>query len=452
MPKETKKKKPEPPQEPGQEPAEKSHHSFDRLDFFILLGILLVSLFVRAYGLSHPARIYFDETHYVPAARAYLSPTAQDPNYIHPPVAKEIMAFFMRIFGDWAVGWRAGSLFLGMVMIVVMYLLGLSMFKNRFAAAVSCYLVGVEFLHIAQSRIATLDIYIACFILLGFYFSWLYIDSRPDGGPGGDRRSYRHLMWSAFFFGLATAVKLSGLGGAAGAFLFIALALWVEDRKIPIRQMVAVTIIFAVVIGAVFLVCHAPHFAKGGSADQLLYNRTFKFHYTEKFTHPYLSQMWQWPIVHRPIWYMWEKDEDTQTINGIIAIGNLLFWWSFIPVLLDMLYNVPRTKDRRQIFILCGYLSLYLFWLSSLSNFGGKWHLKGGFFYYMTPCVPFMALGMADTLKDLQDSKLGRVSTYLYLGGLAVFLIAFFPILVGTPIHQSYFDKIFKLNVFKSWL
>ncbi len=431
------------------------HDRFDRTDLLILLIIFAISLFLRTYALSQPERIFFDETHYIPAARTFLSLERLDPNDIHPPLAKQIIAIFLKVFGDWAVGWRAGSVFFGMIMIVTTYLLALSIFKNRFAPAVASGMLGAEFLHITQSRIATLDIYIAGFILLGYYFTWLYIDSKPTIGLGKDaRRPYTPVFWAAFFFALATGVKLSGLGGAVGAFLFIGLALWKEKKRLPLKEMAFIAVIFATVIPFVFFMIHLPQIAKGMemSSQRLLYRKTFKFHYTDKFTHPYLSQMWQWPTVHRPIWYLWEENKQTGTINGIVAMGNLLFWWSFIPVLLDMIYRAFKTKENKLLFILCGYLPLYLFWLSSLSNYGGQWHLKGGFFYYMLPCVPFMALALTDTLCDIQDTKIGRVSTWIFLAGLLVFLAAFYPILAGTPIQRPHFNRIMKLNIFKTWL
>lgn len=450
--KEKKKQKPDEKEEKKAEMPEyasKKHEKFDRKDFFILLGILVFSFIARSYWLSYPKRIYFDEMHYVPAARSYLDNKILDPNGIHPPLGKQIMAMFMKFFGDKAVGWRAGSVAMGLVMIVVIYLLALAMFKNRFCAAITAGMLGVEFLHIVQSRIATLDIYIAGFILIGYYFAWLYVDSPVDESIG--RRSFKYLIWSAFFFGLATAVKLSGLGGAAGTFLFIGLALWRKNEKFPFKQLSATAVIFAVVIAVTFVAVHAPLFEKGRELSSLVYTRTFKFHYTEQFRHPYLSQMWQWPIVHRPIWYLWQ-DQPGGYIRGVIAIGNLLFWWSFIPVLFDMLYRVFKKKNVQLMFILCGYLPLYLFWLSSLSNYGGHWHFKGGFFYYMLPCVPFMALALTETLKDLQDTRIGRISTWAYLAGLVIFLIAFYPILAGTPIKSSYFEKLMRLNIFKTWL
>ncbi|MCD4783454.1 MAG: phospholipid carrier-dependent glycosyltransferase [Candidatus Eremiobacteraeota bacterium] len=712
---------------------------FGWIDVVILTVILLVSLWIRIYGLSYPTKVYFDETHYVPAARDILEPGKIDRNDIHPPMAKYVMAAFMKCMGDKPVGWRAGSVAFGLIMIIIMYLLGLAMFKSRFGAIMSASLLSIEFLHIAQSRIATLDIYIAAFILIGYYFAYLYIEQylkekpeeieKKSGKKKAEKSSlidiiksffitYKYAILSSLFLGLAFSVKLSALAGVGGVFLYVFIMMflktgepskkeikfpplyifpgiplldiviialvgyfpagkgifalcWIyklvaigalifidykKDEKVgwwriillsatftgvyfgvkplisqvlqlhmsnkimlfqvltisssfilgcivlgyahavltfissipkkraweyldgffklPWKRMGILSLIFIIVFTGTFVLSHLPLMMKdtsyfgpsdvsdwskflttiknnqgagrqkiwtlldrdnqefvtsyklkekveearqnkilenfnkivnhrefyspevsaginlGGDAgeylkkgyanistvekhkvnrrliealfpaeikrspdkvkwERMLYRRTFDFHYKQKFEHPYLSQMWEWPIVRRPIWYEYEKKG--ALIYGIVAIGSLLFWWSFIPVLFDMFFRSFKDRERNVIFILCGYLPLYLFWLSSFSFHGGL-HFKGGFFYYMLPCVPFMALALTETLDDLRDSRLGKVSIVIYCIGLIAFLIFFFPILTGSPITQKYYDFIMKLNIFKRWI
>jgi predicted membrane-bound dolichyl-phosphate-mannose-protein mannosyltransferase len=49
--------------------------------------------------------------HYVPAARQMLEPVLPGPllNPMHPPLAKELMAVSIRVFGDVPLGWRYPS-------------------------------------------------------------------------------------------------------------------------------------------------------------------------------------------------------------------------------------------------------------------------------------------------------------------------------------------------------
>lgn len=578
-----KKSKPSPPKEKITLTIDKIKeppHKFDRWDFLILTLIIAVSLFIRIYGLSFPEKVYFDETHYVPAARDFLEPNKIDRNYIHPPLAKHIMAGFMTVFGDNSIGWRSGSVFFGILMIIIMYLLGLAMFRNRFGAVMSASLLGIEFLHITQSRIATLDIYISAFILAGYYFIYLYFEEESKKEKDKEpKKAALFLILSAISMGLAMGVKISALSGIIGVFIYsvyMKIKLAGRLNSSAMLQVLKSSTVYCVIVCFVFFLCHVPLFIKdtsefgendindwGGtikmlqekrepeylrvlsllspanqdfvkswspqkgipqqykdsilndfenilndrnfytpelfqgipfpddakkfaqqgtyrisqkqlrklnrrlleqlfpgkiavspqivSLNRMMYTRTFKFHYTDKFEHPYLSHMWEWPLVRRPIWYEFNKDHTSGKITGIVAIGSLLFWWSFLPVLLDMIYRAFKEKDSRLVFILCGYLPLYLFWLSSFSLHQG-FHLKGGFFYYMLPCVPFMALALAETLNDLRDSKIGKISIIIYSAGLIAFLILFFPVLTGVPITQRHYDLIMKLDVFKRWI
>jgi dolichyl-phosphate-mannose--protein O-mannosyl transferase len=74
----------------------------------IAAGFLLLTL----HRLTIPSKPFFDEIHYLPAARALL--TLDKPvNREHPLVAKELMAGFIALFGDRPFGWRIGSALAG---------------------------------------------------------------------------------------------------------------------------------------------------------------------------------------------------------------------------------------------------------------------------------------------------------------------------------------------------
>ena len=76
--------------------------------------------------MTTPEKFYFDEAHYVPAARAMLEPVLPSLllNPMHPPQAKELMAESIRVFGDVPLGWRYPSVLFGSLAIVAMYLCG----------------------------------------------------------------------------------------------------------------------------------------------------------------------------------------------------------------------------------------------------------------------------------------------------------------------------------------
>jgi dolichyl-phosphate-mannose-protein mannosyltransferase len=89
-----------------------------------LLSLLSWSLHTPALlvGVTTPEKFYFDEAHYVPAARAMLEPVLPSLllNPMHPPLAKELMAVSIRVFGDVPLGWRYPSVLFGSLAIVAM--------------------------------------------------------------------------------------------------------------------------------------------------------------------------------------------------------------------------------------------------------------------------------------------------------------------------------------------
>jgi dolichyl-phosphate-mannose-protein mannosyltransferase len=90
-------------------------------------------------GVTTPEKFYFDEVHYVPAARQMLEPVIPSPmlNPMHPPLAKQLMAVSIRVFGDAPLGWRYPSVLFGSLAIVAIYLCGLALFTAQGPAVAS---------------------------------------------------------------------------------------------------------------------------------------------------------------------------------------------------------------------------------------------------------------------------------------------------------------------------
>ncbi|MFZ1741445.1 MAG: phospholipid carrier-dependent glycosyltransferase, partial [Pontixanthobacter sp.] len=87
-----------------------SEHEIDPIgwNFAICAGFLALCL-IR---LTIPSAPYFDEVHYLPAARALLD-GSDWLNREHPPLGKEILALGIALFGDTPTGWRIFPLIAG---------------------------------------------------------------------------------------------------------------------------------------------------------------------------------------------------------------------------------------------------------------------------------------------------------------------------------------------------
>ena len=127
----------------------------------IIAGIIfVVAHFALLVGVTTPEKFYFDEVHYVPAARQMLEPVLPSPmlNPMHPPLAKELIALSIRAFGDVPLGWRYPGVLFGSLAIVAMYLCGLTLFARQGHAIATALLAFFNQMVFVQSRIAVLDI------------------------------------------------------------------------------------------------------------------------------------------------------------------------------------------------------------------------------------------------------------------------------------------------------
>src|SRR6187551_3436669 len=84
-------------------PAHPPHHARDPIWWTAAMafGFLLLCT-VR---LTVPGKPFFDEVHYLPAARAILA-LSHPANPEHPPLGKELLALGIALFGDRPLGWR----------------------------------------------------------------------------------------------------------------------------------------------------------------------------------------------------------------------------------------------------------------------------------------------------------------------------------------------------------
>jgi dolichyl-phosphate-mannose-protein mannosyltransferase len=467
---------------PGKMAIERERHSTvdstrrnDRMyDLIVIAAILLFAIFIRSYRLGFPAKMYFDEIYYAKAAQQYLE-LKEDPNWVHPPLGKIIIAggilihrgltgFFTHLGimkpMSTAASWRMASLIAGCLMIPLIYFFALRIFRKRYTATVAAFLLSIEFLHIAESRIAMIDIFLSLFSLAGAYAAYCYIDA--------DEQEGKYLIFSAILFGIAAACKWNGIFPAFGCYVAMVFLKNTEDEAVlliegraqsrgaaRIMKMLAgslkvlkVKLPRALRIAAImFLIgfaCQALSFTYffliGGTPAKLFdnFSRTLHFHYKEPWKHPYLSQMWQWPLMVRPIWYLFE--EALGNVFGIIAMGSPLFWWGFLIFLIELVIMAFNERKKEHIFLLLGYFTPYIFWL--ISN-------KGGFFYYMTPCVAWMCLITAHGLDRWRDSFSGRIMGWIYLTALVLFFVIFYPILAGFPVPRFFFNK---LMWTRSWI
>ena len=173
------------------------------------LLITVVAGILRLWNLGHPHALVFDETYYVKDAwsqwnlgyaatwpdgadaRFEAGETdifTTDPSFVvHPPLGKYLIGVGMWLFGpDSSFGWRIMTALFGTALVLLLYLVAKALTNSTVFAAVASGMLAIDGLGIVMSRVSLLDVFLAFFILLAFWF--VILDRRRHLDRCGCRR------------------------------------------------------------------------------------------------------------------------------------------------------------------------------------------------------------------------------------------------------------------------
>ncbi len=455
------------------------------------LLLLLVAASLRFYSLGYPPRIYFDETYYAPQGREMITRGVEEGFAVHPPVGKWLIGAGIGVFGydcnqpptgrffGGCYGFRAASAAAGSFLVLITYFMGVRLFRRRGVAALAALFVTLDGLALTMSRIAMLDIFLAMFVALGVWLllidrdvMWAGVPQEPVEGRALPRRSHRWRWLAGVAFGLALATKWSAMQplAAAGIFVIVSELLW--RRRLtgnPWREgwrpFVSVFLTLGVVPILVYVASYAGWFTNysetrlglqdcpNGACNLSSVDIAGKwigeqraiatFHRDLKAKHPYRSHPIVWPIMGRPVAYYYESCTDEKLADGkcvtegdnveeILGIGNPAVWWLGLLGLGVCGWFAIRKRDWVPTTILAFYLVQYVYWLAF-------WLLipRPNFFFYMTPVVPFLCLGLAYAVWRLSGNTFLR---WLPAGVAILVVVAFlfwYPVWSGIEMPQE---------------
>jgi dolichyl-phosphate-mannose-protein mannosyltransferase len=155
-------------------PSPPSGGALDRKRIFTCAAIFIAAHILFLIGLASPDQPYFDEVHYVGAARQLLA-GHETQNREHPPFVKELIAASIGAFGDDPLGWRYPSVFFGALALVGVYLWARQLFAAGEAALWATAITLLNQMLYVQARIAMLDVFMTAFIIWALVFfsaSW----------------------------------------------------------------------------------------------------------------------------------------------------------------------------------------------------------------------------------------------------------------------------------------
>ena len=418
----------------------------------LLQGRLIAMDSDNPYG----AQFAYDEQDTVPADTSYFGSMYFDEIYhgrtafeqlkgydiyetTHPPLGKILISIGIALFGMTPFGWRVVGAVCGIVMLPVIYLLVDSLCKNKWAACLAASLMALDFMHLAQTRIATVDTYVVLFVLLTFLFM-----SRWHNAPWGSAKGWLQLAVSGVFMGCAIASKWNGAYPmvALAVLFFISLASKYKnsdrtkaDNGYLFKTLALCCVFFVAVPAVIYTASFIPVIHAENLADyfrQLVsYQKHMYNYHANLVAEHYFSSMWySWPLCLKPIWYA--ITESATTASSISAFGNPAIWPLTVPCAVYCLYQGVRHKKMPHLFACLGWLSAYLPWVMVT---------RLCFIYHYFPCAVFGIVAIALTFADICTNRPAfKKAVVLYLALCLVLFVMFLPVTTGFAVSKEYLD------------
>jgi len=382
-------------------------HPMKSLYDHAFMYLFIASAVLRLIWLDKPpGLLIFDETYYVNVARIILKlpqqpnvfanavPGIDSVNQEHPLLAKLLIALSMSVIGDNGWGWRIPSVVFGLLSIFVLYLLLKKTAKNSMIALMGTTLFSFDTLVFVHSRIATLDIFVLGFMLLGFY--WYFSD---------------RMKLSAVGMALATLCKISGVYGVLTLGVFhLGRVFLARSRKVDWQSLLSVIEKYAIVYLVSFmgLMAVLDYFWSGykNPFEHLSHIYSYTFALRAPDVHgpnDIWSYPWDWLLDQVKIHYatvnvtVYSDHDVARTFPSVDFVGamNPTIVFLTIPA---MLYNVYRYYESRSdfaLFMLAWFSMTYLPFFPA-AIFG---HRIMYIFYFLNT-LPAVATSVAGMIVD----------------------------------------------------
>lgn len=399
----------------------------------------------------NPATYYdgtmFDEVYHGRTAYEFLH---QLPIYenTHPPLGKSIISIGIALFGMNPFGFRIMCALAGILMIPLMYLFARKMFGKTDVACFATILLETAFMNTTLSRIATIDILVALFVLAMFFFMYGYTRAlrRQD-------RFAKQMLWlflSGLFMALAISTKWTGFYGAAGIAVIFFYSLLqqtggirgVRAHKTFLLKTACFCVLFFLVIpGIIYTLSYLP-FARIYTDKSLIKNMLdnaklmFTYHKDCVFDHPYSSEWYHWLVGMKPLADCRTYFDDG-TAGAVMTMLNPLLCIGGLFALIHQFYLCKEKKCSRAFFLIVAYLSMLLPWLLI--------HRTVFIYQYFISAL-FLILMIANSLSYSRHRK----RNMLVFAVLSMILyVLYYPVLTGRPAKLSFVNQI--LELFEGW-
>lgn len=399
----------------------------DPADWSAVIAVFFLALVWWRLGI--PSRIYFDEVHYVTAARHLLNGTRFNPE--HPMLGKTVLAGAIAWLGDKPLYWRAPSALAGAIGLFAFARLMWFATQRRAVTLAAQFLLATNFLWFVESRIAMLDMVMAMLAMVGL---WLCVSALRCPASARWR-----LAGGGIALGLALGAKWSVapllvVPGLVFARLKLADTgkrfLWAKDGgAVPGMSLPEAALWLGIVPLAVYWLTFWPafHWVKDpvNPWDPIGWH-IYMLQLQDSVTkpHPYRSYWYQWVGNWRAIWFLYQPVDGAQ--RGILLIGNPFTMLAGLAALGWCIRAALRGRIDAAVF--AGLYALQiLFWALSSKPVQFYYH-------YLLPGT-FLMVCLALALEDLWQ----RTDRWRWLAAAALatslaMFIHFYPILSAAKL------------------
>ena len=409
-------------------------------------GILLQPINMSEY------HSLFDEQRLYPKYKSYMDQTMFDEIYhgrtayefihglttyetTHPHMGKILISLGICLFGMNPFGWRVMCAFLGSLMVPIMYLFAKRITKETFFAIITTLLLVVDFMHYGLSRISTIDVPVALFILLMYYFMYAYLSEETVNL----RRAYVMLMCSGIAMGFGMSIKFTGIYAGAGLGVIFIIYTLKNFPKNNWKQLLKLCLVFFVLVPIlIYSIGFIPvvEYYESSNFAQKVINGTksmISYHANLEATHYYSSKWYTWPIVGKPLLLVHDF-MDNGKVSTISIMGNPFVTWTSIPCILFMIYHAVVNGDKKAKFLVIAYLAQYIPWILVS---------RIVFIYHYFPSSLFGILIIGYTMKIVTEKwPKTKKWIYVYATVAVMFFVAFFPVISGLPFDVDYIKSL----------
>ena len=393
-----------------------------------VIALAFLALVWRRLGV--PAEIYFDEVHYVPAARKLLEGVRV--NAEHPMFGKTVLAAALRWLGDQPLYWRVPSALGGTIGLFAFTRIVWFASGSARAALFAGLLLATDFFWFIHSRIAMLDMTMAALAMLA---GWQLAAAIRLPGQARWR-----LALAGVLMGLALGTKWSvapllavpGLAILAGKLIAHGRSfLWARPGgPVPGISLIEAGLWLGLVPLAVYWLTFWPAFhwierPVDPWSPIAWHEHMLMLQDSVKKPHPYRSVWYQWVSNWRAIWYLYKDFDGVQ--RGIVLIGNPFTMLAGLATLGWALWAGLRERRGDLLALVCLYVASVLFWALSGKPVQFLYH-------YLLPSTVLMAvLALAlDGLSRRSDRWRRLAPASLALS--AALFVHFYPIISAAPL------------------